>query len=212
MFAEIYLLSMKKAEFLRRFHHIRNVIVESDYPVTTKSQQAAVLIPIIEHKEQLTVLLTKRAKHLKHHPGQISFPGGKVESSDISPEQTAIREAYEEVGLMPDNINVIGKFKRYRTISQYRITPIVALVKPPKELFIDANEVDLAFEVPLDYLCHPSNQIIYSVNRKGIQQKVCFISFEGHLIWGVTASIIRNLSNHLYDTRENLRQQRLKER
>lgn len=192
---------MTKAEFLHRFHHVRNVRAESDYPLTAKSQQAAVLVPIIEHADRLTVLLTKRAKHLKHHPGQISFPGGKIESTDASPEHAAMREAYEEVGLMPDKVSVIGKFRRYRTISQYRITPIIGLVKPPVNLFIDANEVELAFEVPLDYLCHPSNHIVHSIRRKGIQQTLFFITYEDHLIWGVTASIIRNLTNHLYDNR-----------
>ena len=189
---------MNKQEFLQRYQHIRCVPPENDFPLQADNRQAAVLLPIIAHANELTLLLTKRAQHLKHHPGQISFPGGKVESSDNSVEQTAIREAHEEVGILPSMVDVIGKLPQYRTITRYTITPVLGFVRPPLDIYIDANEVEQAFEVQLTHICNPKNHIVYPLERNGIKQTLYFIPYKEHMIWGVTAAIIRNLSNHLF--------------
>ncbi|MGV2988053.1 CoA pyrophosphatase [Vibrio sp. E150_011] len=194
---------MTRYEFLQRFQ----LHALSDYHPESKQRSAhvqhltlraaSVLIGLVERNGRLQVILTKRAKHLKHHPGQISFPGGKVEPSDPNAHFTALREAEEEIGLRYDEIEVIGHLPDLITITQFQVTPIIAFVKPTYQPRVDKNEVDYLFEVPLDFLAHTSNMTMHRFNIKGQNHRVLAIPYKTHFIWGVTAQIIQSLQHQL---------------
>ncbi|WP_431102601.1 NUDIX hydrolase [Roseateles noduli] len=119
--------------------------------------QAAVLIPLVQRAEGLHVLLTQRTAHLRDHAGQVSFPGGRAEPEDGSPERTALREAEEEIGLDERYVDLIGQLPVYRTVTAYEVTPVVGLIRPGFSLRLDAFEVAEAFEVPLEFLMNPAH-------------------------------------------------------
>jgi 8-oxo-dGTP pyrophosphatase MutT (NUDIX family) len=158
---------------------------------------ASVLIPIVAREEGPTVLFTQRTAHLKNHSGQISFPGGRAEASDASPESTALRETWEEVGLPADRIEVLGRLSEYHTRTGYRITPVVGIVEPPFELAPDANEVAEVFEVPLSFLIDERNHQRHSREFQGEQRHFFAIPYEGRYIWGATAGMLVNFSRYL---------------
>lgn len=187
---------MKENEFHRRFHHVRQVNNEHDYPLRVKGKQAAVLCPIVL-RDQLTVLFTQRAEHLRHHGGQVSFPGGRKEDTDVSLVETAFRETEEEIGLSRKGIEVVGNLQPYRTVSSYEVTPYIGLVSLPFALQLDENEVSRVFEVPLSYLVDQSNHYIHWIERNGRRFPIYFIPWEDTFIWGATAAFVRTLSNHL---------------
>lgn len=187
---------MNKRQFLTQFHHVRQIMPEHDYPLRVTGRPAAVLVPILERDDRLSVLFTVRASHLKHHPGQISFPGGKQESSDPDLVFTALRETEEEIGVKPSQVEIIGQLPRYRTISLYEVVPFVAFVHEPVSLILDHNEVAQTFEVPLSYLLDKNNHLIHWVKRKEAQYPIYFIPWQDKNIWGATAAFVRNLANH----------------
>lgn len=154
---------------------------------------AAVLIPLVAHGQQPTVLLTRRTDHLNNHPGQVSFPGGHIEAGDGSPEQTAMRETREETGLQPSHIDVVGRLDDYQTGTGFTITPVVAMVTPPFELSPDAHEVAEIFEVPLAFLLDPANHLRHAREFDGIQQQFFAMQYQQHYIWGATAGMLINL-------------------
>ncbi|GAA6183148.1 MULTISPECIES: CoA pyrophosphatase [Alteromonadaceae] len=188
---------MNKEEFIRRFQHIRQVKPEADFPLLKAGKPAAVLIPIIERADQLTVLFTQRAMHLKNHPGQVSFPGGKLEDSDINLAHTALRETQEEIGLTSDKITLIGSLPKFRTVSRFEVTPFLSFVEPEFDLVLDRNEVDNVFEVPLLHLMDKQNHLIHWVKRNNAKHPIYFITWQDKTIWGATASFVRLLSNHI---------------
>jgi 8-oxo-dGTP pyrophosphatase MutT (NUDIX family) len=153
---------------------------------------AAVLIPVVEHA-QPTVLLTQRSAHLNDHAGQISFPGGKIDATDASPLDAALREAWEEVGLEREFIDPIGYLDLYATGFGFRILPTVARVRPGFKLRINAAEVDDAFEVPLAFLMDPANHQLHSREFRGMARSYYAMPFEERYIWGATAGILRVL-------------------
>ena len=153
---------------------------------------AAVLIGVVDHAEP-TVLLTQRSAHLNDHAGQISFPGGKIDPTDASPLDAALREAWEEVGLTREFIDPIGYLDLYGTSFGFRILPTVARVRPGFELRISESEVDDAFEVPLSYLMAPANHQTHSKDFRGITRSYYAMPFEERYIWGATAGILRVL-------------------
>ena len=164
--------------------------------------QAAVLVPLVERAQGLQVLLTRRTDHLRDHAGQISFPGGRVEPDDADPAATALREALEEVGLVPARVQVIGLMPIYTTITGFDVTPVVALVQPPLELALDSFEVAEAFEVPLHYLMNPANHRRHLVAAPGGHRQFLSMPWTGagadgvqreYFIWGATAAMLRNL-------------------
>ncbi|WP_297823158.1 CoA pyrophosphatase [uncultured Paraglaciecola sp.] len=187
---------MDKAQFLTRFHHAKKINSEADFPLREPGKPAAVLLPILEYKNALTVLFTVRASHLKHHAGQVSFPGGKQEPTDHSLIETALRETHEEVGLPPEKVEIVGNLPLYRTVSRYEVRPYVGFIGAPTSLILDKNEVDRTFEVPLNFLMDKSNHLIHWVKRKDEQFPVYFIPWKQYNIWGATAAFVRNLSNH----------------
>ena len=153
---------------------------------------AAVLIAVVDHAEP-TVLLTQRAAHLNDHAGQISFPGGKIDATDASPLDAALREAEEEIGLSREFIDPIGYLDLYGTSFGFRILPTVARIKPGFKLRISEAEVDAAFEVPLAFLMDPANHQVHSKEFRGMERSYYAMPFAQHYIWGATAGILRVL-------------------
>jgi 8-oxo-dGTP pyrophosphatase MutT (NUDIX family) len=160
---------------------------------------ASVLMPIVIRETGLYVLLTERASHLRHHAGQISFPGGRVDESDTSPEHTALREAQEEVGIQADQVEILGNLPQYFTGTGFEVTPVVALIFPPLMLRTDPHEVAAAFEVPLSFLMNPCNHQRRQLaigNGKGVRTFYA-MPYQEFFIWGATAGILRNLFHFL---------------
>jgi 8-oxo-dGTP pyrophosphatase MutT (NUDIX family) len=158
---------------------------------------AAVLIAVVDHPEP-TVLLTQRSAHLNDHAGQISFPGGKIDATDASPLDAALREAWEEIGLDRDFIDPIGYLDLYGTAFGFRILPTVARVRPGFRLRINEAEVDDAFEVPLAFLMNPANHQMHSKEFRGIERWYYAMPYEERYIWGATAGILRVLYERIY--------------
>ncbi len=158
---------------------------------------ASVLFPIVLRAHQPTVLLTQRAAHLKDHPGQISFPGGRAEPEDSSPAQTALREAEEEVGLLGKHIEIVGYLPQYLTSTGFCVTPVVAFVTPPFELRPDPFEVAEIFEVPLAFLLDPANHRRHSLHHEGKLRQTYAMPYGDYFIWGATAGIIVSLHHIL---------------
>ena len=158
---------------------------------------AAVLVPVIDHPEP-TVLLTQRAQHLPDHPGQVSFPGGKIDKADASPLASALREAQEEIGLDDTSVTPLGYLDLYMTTLGYRIVPVIARVKPGFSLTLNTAEVDATFEVPLGFLMDQANVQRHSRDWNGMTRHYYAITFGERYIWGVTAGILRNMYDRIY--------------
>jgi len=163
-------------------------IISREQPI----RPAAVLIPVVDHPEP-TVLLTKRASNLSSHAGQIAFPGGKIDVTDASPLDAALREAEEEVGLDRSFVDPIGYLDVYGTAFGFRILPTVARVRPGFTLQINQGEVDDAFEVPLAFLMDPANHQLHSKEFRGMERSYYAMPFAERYIWGATAGILRVL-------------------
>ncbi|HZQ11913.1 MAG TPA: CoA pyrophosphatase [Pseudolabrys sp.] len=158
---------------------------------------AAVLVPIVDHPEP-TVLLTQRAQHLPDHPGQVSFPGGKIDKADASPLESALREAHEEIGLDRRAVTPLGYLDLYMTTLGYRIVPVIARVAPGFSLSLNSGEVDATFEVPLAFVMNQANVQRHSRDWQGMTRHYYAITFGERYIWGVTAGILRNLYDRIY--------------
>jgi 8-oxo-dGTP pyrophosphatase MutT (NUDIX family) len=157
---------------------------------------AAVLVPVIDRAPGLTVLLTRRTAHLYDHAGQISLPGGRTEA-DESPEETALRETAEEIGLHPRHVEVLGSLSEYVTVTGYRVTPVVGLVTPPFELQPDTFEVAEIFEVPLAALLDPANHQSNHVVAQGVERRYYALPYGPYYVWGATAGMLMNLYRFL---------------
>lgn len=168
-------------------------IVAREKPI----RQAAVLIGIVE-REKPAVLLTTRSPSLNEHPGQISFPGGKIDPQDNSPLETALREANEEIGLTPDFIEPVGYLDVYSTSFGFRILPTLARVRPGFDLHLNTGEVDDAFEVPLAFLMDPANHKQGTKEYRGRLRYFYEMPYEQRYIWGATAGMLRVLYERIY--------------
>jgi 8-oxo-dGTP pyrophosphatase MutT (NUDIX family) len=189
-------------EFRRRFAQAAPPVAslygdEGPRPDPATLKPAAVLVPVVARAPEPTILLTRRAAHLKDHSGQVSFPGGRVHADDASPEETALREAREEIGLDAGRVELLGRMPEYLTRTGFRITPVVAIVTPPFELQRDANEVEEIFEVPLAFLLDPANRQRQSREWQGQLRWFYAMPYQQHCIWGATAGMLVNLSNQL---------------
>jgi 8-oxo-dGTP pyrophosphatase MutT (NUDIX family) len=159
---------------------------------------AAVLIPLVDRPEGLTMLLTQRTAHLNNHAGQISFPGGRAEKEDPSPADTALREAEEEIGLQRGHVEILGRLPDYLTGTGYHVVPVVGLLTPPFELAADPHEVAEIFEVPLAYLMNGAHHQRLSIDLPtGGRRSFYAMPYERFFIWGATAGMLRNLFHFL---------------
>ncbi|QWD86598.1 CoA pyrophosphatase [Polynucleobacter paludilacus] len=158
-----------------------------------KITQAAVLIPLLLHEGGLSVLLTQRTQHLHDHAGQISFPGGRMDPDDLTPEKTALRESQEEIGLNPANVEIIGHLPEYLTVSGYSVTPVVGLVQAQAEYVHDEFEVADIFEVPLSFLMDPANHQVRIWQSEQGMRRFYAMPYGNRFIWGATAGMLRNL-------------------
>lgn len=158
-----------------------------------KVTRAAVLIPLLLKEDGLSVLLTQRTNHLRDHAGQISFPGGRMDPEDQSPNDTALRESHEEIGLDPRCVEIIGHLPEYLTVSGYSVTPVVGLVQPQAEYVLDEFEVADVFEVPLQFLLDPANHQVRLWESEQGGRRFYSMPYENRFIWGATAGMLRNL-------------------
>lgn len=185
---------MNRSRFLNRLVCSPAIAPQSNLSKSRLRTPSAVLIPLIDRDSELSVLFTLRASHLKHHPGQISFPGGKYEPSDKTLLRTALREAWEEIGLPQQNAQVIGQIPRYPTVTGFEITAVLAFIDPDYQPRLDANEVSDTFEVPLSYLLNRQHHHIETIVRDNTPHQVHCIRWQNKLIWGATAALIWALS------------------
>ena len=160
-----------------------------------KFQPAAVLIPITFDNSGPSVVFTKRAKKLKDHPGQISFPGGKVEGSDFSEIETVIRECFEEIYLKSADINILGRLPSHETVTGYLISPIVAVIRNYENLKPELSEVEEIFKVPLNFLLNKQNMRVQNRKFDGHERSYYIIPYGPYYIWGATARIIKTFSD-----------------
>ena len=154
---------------------------------------AAVLVPLVEHPGGFTVLLTQRSPDLRAHAGQISFPGGRIDPEDASPEEAALREAHEEIGMPRDSAELIGRLDTYEVRTGFAVTPVVGLVKPGFEVIREVGEVAEVFEVPLSFVLDPENHERHSRLIRGKRRYFYVLPFEERYIWGATAGMLVNL-------------------
>ncbi|MFL6570850.1 MAG: CoA pyrophosphatase [Burkholderiales bacterium] len=158
---------------------------------------AAVLVPIVDHPSGLTVIFTRRTAHLKAHSGQVSFPGGRAEPEDPTPEVTALREAHEEIGLALERVEVLARLPDYHTRTGFRVTPVVGVVTPPLALVPDPREVEEVFEVPLAFLLDPGNHLRETRELQGRIVGYYVMRYGTHTIWGATAGMLMTLYRHV---------------
>lgn len=162
--------------------------------------QASVLVPLVM-RDRVMVLLTERTTHLSTHSGQVAFPGGRQDDTDIDAAHTALREAQEEIGLAPELVEVIGTMPTYTTVTHFIVTPVVALVKPDHQLALNPFEVASAFEVPLEFLMNPAHHHRHSFDWEGLHREWFSMPYMDGMterfIWGATAGMLRNFYRFL---------------
>ena len=188
---------MNKDDFLQRFSFAQTIQPVQEFSFSGTTHPAAVLIALHETQYGLEVILTKRAAHLRHPAGQISFPGGKAEPDDDSLIHTALRETQEEIGLALSTDTVIGSLPQFTTISGFAVTPVIALTDTFTDFAIDHNEVDTVFSVPLHHILNRDNHLSHSVQRYGQDYPIYFIPWQNTYIWGATAGMLINLAKVL---------------
>ena len=174
-------------------HPMRRLFVPPDGQLIP----AGVLVPLFDRAAELTVLLTERSSALKHHAGQIAFPGGRMEDADATIADTALREAYEEVGIAPSRVRLAGYLEPLPTVSGYAVTAVVGFVDEAVELVLDPSEVSAAFEVPLDFVMDERNQRTGVRRYRDTDIPVVEFNYESHRIWGATAHMLVELKNIL---------------
>lgn len=159
---------------------------------------AAVLIPLVIRDDGIHIIFTRRAKHLKHHPGQVSFPGGRYEVEDGDLIDTAIRETHEETGILCNRSNIVGQLPSLATISGYIVTPYLSVIPAQYTPYLDPNEVDELFEAPASFVLNPMNMATLPISIKGQKHHIYSVSFGKYAIWGATAQMLKVLSKQLW--------------
>ena len=181
--------------------------MNSDGPSPRALRDAAVLVPLVQQDSQWHVLFIRRASNEQdRHSGQVAFPGGRMEESDASHEDTALRETHEEIGIHPNGVQLLGKIAPYITISDYAVTPVVGIVNWPTTLTLQTSEVARAFLMPLAWLQDTSN-FTYRARADMDPQSsrrhpiIVFNEFDGETLWGATARMTLNFLKALEDTK-----------
>ena len=182
--------------------------------LSNEIRPAAVLIPLFhatsdENNNHIWhILLTRRTEAVAEHQGQVAFPGGRAEPADTSPESTALREAYEEIGLDPTQVRILGRMNRLRTITNYCVTPVIGVIPWPYPIRLEEIEVSRVFSIPLDWLADPEHHEIrnrtipqpYSqILRRETYPVIYFHTYQDELLWGVSAEITLNFINIITD-------------
>lgn len=175
-----------------------NRTLSSTFDEEVEQRPAAVLVPLVKREPELTVLLTQRTEHLPTHPGQVAFPGGKIDKTDDGPVAAALRETKEETGVAQDFIEPIGFLDVYQTRTGYRICPVVALVEPGFTAVPEPGEVADIFEVPLGFLMNPANHLRHGRQWKGKKRWFYAMPYGERYIWGATAGMLRNFYDRVY--------------
>ena len=168
-----------------------------ELPDRSKLRPAAVLMPIIETPQGERVILTKRSARLKHHPGQIAFPGGRIDDTDADAVAAALRESHEEIGLDPSNVEVLGQMPGHITVTSYTITPFVGRVRAPFMPVPEAGEVAEVFSVPLPFLLDPANFRIERRRWRGVWRSYYVAPYGPYYIWGATARMLKGLADRV---------------
>lgn len=163
----------------------------------TSLRPAAVLIPVWLRPEGAGLILTKRSSHLKHHPGQIAFPGGKVDATDAGPEAAALRETHEEIGLPPERVEILGTLPIHETVTGFAMTPFVGLIRGPFTPVPEAGEVEEVFTVPLSHALSPARFAIERRRWMGVWRRYYAVPYGPYYIWGATARILRGLADRV---------------
>lgn len=191
-------LAERLRQALERGHARSPVLLEGDVleEADGEIKPAAVLVAVVDQAEP-GVILTERPETMRNHPGQISFPGGRIDPEDDGPVAAALREAEEEIGLSPSAVEIVGIADRYRTITGFEVTPVVGVIPPGLALHPCPGEVAGMFEAPLRHLLEPSHQLVRTVMWRGRERSYYEIDYEGRRIWGATAAMIVNLSRRL---------------
>lgn len=191
-------LAGRLRDALERGRRRRPILLEGDVLEGADGDltPAAVLVAVVDHRSP-TVILTERPKTMRKHPGQISFPGGRIDPEDDGPVAAALREAEEEIALPRHAVDVIGAADLYRTVTGFEVTPIVGVVPPGLALEPQPGEVAAMFEAPLHFLLDPRHQVVRTVEWQGRERSYYEIEWEGRRIWGATAAMIVNLSRRL---------------
>lgn len=158
---------------------------------------AAVLVPVWLRPEGVRVILTKRASHLKHHPGQVAFPGGKLDREDPSLEACALREAQEEIGLPPAAVEVLGRLPAHETVTGFTVTPVLGLVRDDFTPVSQAEEVEEVFTVPLSHVLDPQRYAIEGRIWRGTPRRYYAVPWGPYYIWGATARMLRGLADRV---------------
>lgn len=158
---------------------------------------AAVLVGFQPGPRGLCLHLTKRASHLKHHPGQIAFPGGKVDAGDADAAAAALREAFEEIGLQPAQARILGAMPAHETVTGFAVTPILAEIEPYFQAIAQEDEVEEAFSVPAAHVLDPRNFRIESRLWRGVRRRYYTVPYGPYYIWGATARILKALADRM---------------
>ena len=196
-FPDTYVTSVEKGAVMKGDHNLNPASFPSE---AVSFKPAAVLVPIVMREEAPSVILTRRASHLKKHAGQISFPGGRAEEEDASVVQTALRESEEEINLDPSLVEVVGALSTYVTVTHYSVVPVVGFVEPDFDLTPEEGEVAEIFEVPLQFLLDRSNHQKHSGFHNGIERFWYAMPYNDYYIWGATAGMIKDLSERVHST------------
>ncbi len=195
---------MNKQEFLRRLllspqpEHADRFCVPEHIARHKTYRESAVLIPAHEVNGEVHLLFTQRPFHLKHHPGQVCFPGGKVIKEDKNHIDTALRETHEEIGIGSELIEILGLLPTQHTYTGFKVFPVIAFVDDVSELKLDPNEVSRCFSVNVTEFAKPDNRSAIKTSQKGTEYEVLVLHSQGEYIWGITASIIDVLMNKIY--------------
>jgi 8-oxo-dGTP pyrophosphatase MutT (NUDIX family) len=165
-----------------------------------KLRCAAVLMPLVWWKEEWQLVFTRRTETVEHHKGQVSFPGGGCEVGESSPEATALREAWEEIGLKPEDVRLLGRMNDYITITRYRVAPVVGVITWPYQVRLETAEVEHLFTIPLTWLADRANWTEQPVTVDGVVRPfpvLRYRPYDGEILWGASARMTHNFLNVL---------------